>query len=588
MMDLKTQTMRAVINKEMKRLGYNILKHFDSATMDAMTINCKLLEQLIRDNEDTEYGREYRFSEIKSIDDYRKNVPLTTYEDYEPYIDRMTEQGEQNLLTSYPVVYYASTSGTSGSPKKIPITDRGLKAFQEYTSTVCFAIADEYYKNVHRKPAKGAAMLIIQGLAQEPLPDGRNFGCISAACMDETKMKFLPYTSTTPVSGMQCDGGADLKYLHARYALAEKDITHVFCPYIPGVVDVFTYIVAYHEQLAEDIRTGTIGSGIQLPEELRSSLLEDLKPDPKRADEIEAVFSIGSTTPLMLQLWPNLQAITSIWAGNYNAYAQKLQWFVGRCIPLLTNSYVASEGLFATSRRPYDQGYVMVPDSCFFEFIPMDGKAAEGDDENPETVLLSELEPGREYELVITNQAGFYRYRMGDVIRVFGFYNESPIIGFAYRKKHMVSLAGEKFNEDHLLSAVKEFQRRTGIDIIDYCMYPDTDSTPGRYVILLEPEKLVHPEQWEECQKVLGEELARASTSYAHYVSAGSLAEPELVLLQPETFHLYREMRILKSGISENQIKTIRVLDTPEQINFFRALALRDFREVEDSDCDNQ
>ena len=576
MASVKDQGMRAIVQRVLKRQGSGLLRHFDLTTTQASSINRQLLETLLRDNQDTEYGRKYRFSEIRTVDDYRKNVPLTTYADYEAYIDRMTEGGERNLLTAYPIAYYASTSGTSGSPKKIPVTDRGLQVFRDYSTTIFFAIASEYYRTTLRRNSRDGAVLTFLSLSQEKLKDGIYFGSISAACMDSTKMKFLPFTATTPVNVMQFNGNTDLKYLHARYALAERDITHIAGAYIPAIVDIINYIVANHEELAEDIRQGRIGAGVQMPEELRADLQARLKPDPARADEVDAIFREESKTPLMLRLWPNLQVVIAIWAGNFSAYARKLQHFTGKSIPYFTNTYVASEGVFGMARHPYDQCYIMIPDSCFFEFIPADGDNADEEDENPETVLIDQVEQGKEYELVVTNQSGFYRYRMGDVIRVIGFYNESPMVVFKYRKKNIVSIAGEKFTEDHLLSAVKEFERRTGINIIDYCMYPDLDADPGRYVILLEPETRVPPEKREQCRKILAEELARASTSYAHYVHGGNMGEPELIFLQQETFQLHRELRMFKTGISENQIKTIRVLNKPELVRFFRTLADED------------
>ncbi|MDO4403570.1 MAG: GH3 auxin-responsive promoter family protein, partial [Atopobiaceae bacterium] len=150
--------------------------------------------------------------------------------------------------------------------------------------------------------------------------------------------------------------------------------------------------------------------------------------------------------------------------------ARRQQEYSGRSIPYYTMSYVSSEGIFGVARHPHDQCHVMLPKSCFFEFIPVvNGK---NDDEAPDakTVLLNEVQEGKDYELVITNQSGFYRYRMGDVIRVIGFYNESPMVTFKYRKKNIVSIAGEKFTEDHLLSAVRSFERKTGINVIDFCM----------------------------------------------------------------------------------------------------------------------
>lgn len=570
---LRNHVMRIVIQEVLKKQGSGLLKHFDSSTIKAASVNRQLLETLLRDNMDTEYGRKYGFSGIRSVDDYRKSLPLTTYDDYEPYIERMTEKGERNLLSVYPLAYYASTSGTSGSPKKIPVTDRGLQVFRDYSTTIFFAITAEYYRTTQGKSSRDGAALTFLSLAQEKLSDGINFGSISAACMDKTKMKFLPFTATTPVEVLQCTGNTDLKYIHARYALAEKGITHIAGAYIPAIVDIMNYIITNHEQLTDDIRRGVIAEGIQMPDSLRTSLSDRLKPDPARAGELEAIFRESSETPLMLRLWPNLQVVIAIWAGNFSSYARKLQQYTGRSVPYFTNTYVASEGVFGMARHPHDQCYIMIPDSCFYEFIPVDGAAAEKDDINPETVLIDQVEQDKDYELVITNQSGFYRYRMGDVIRVIGFYNESPMVIFKYRKKNIVSIAGEKFTEDHLLSSIKEFERRTDISIIDYCMYPDRDADPGRYVILMEPDQPIPPEKKEMCRKVLSEELMRASTSYAHYVRGGNMGKPELIFLQPETFQFHRELRMFRTGISENQIKTIRVLNTPELITFFRTLA---------------
>ena len=103
-------------------------------------------------------------------------------------------------------------------------------------------------------------------------------------------------------------------------------------------------------------------------------------------------------------------------------------------------------------------------------------------------------------------------------------------------------------------------------------MYPDREAEPGRYVIIIEPNEKVPAEKLEECKKVLAEELTRASTSYAHYVHGGNMGEPEIVFLQSQTFQLQREMKMYKTGLTENQLKTVRVLTTKEQIGFFNAL----------------
>ena len=563
---------RKIVIKTAKKRGRTALRKFDDSTIHASSNNKELLKKLLNDNKETEYGKKYNFASIRNISDYQQQVPLTTYDDYETYIDRMTEHGERNLLTAYPVVFYASTSGTSGSPKKIPVTDKGLSVFQNHSATIQFAVFSEFYKNTKWKDFHNGAVFLLLSLSHEPLKDGVEFGSISSAALDEEKLKAMSYFITTPKEVLSHTQNTDLKYLHSRYALAEREISMMAGAYIPALVDIMNYIKENQKDLVSDIRNGIIGKGIRMPDELRKTLEEDLKPDPKRADELETIFSEGFNEKIMQKIWPKLQGISAIWAGNFSMYARKLQQFSGRSIPYYTNTYVSSEGVFGIARHPFDQCYAMIPESCFYEFIPMDGKAGSDEENNPQTLLIDEVEEGKEYELVMTNQSGFYRYRMGDVIRVVGFYNESPLVVFKYRKKNIVSIAGEKFTEDHLLSAIREFERRTDISIIDYCMYPDREAEPGRYVIIIEPNEKVPAEKLEECKKVLAEELTRASTSYAHYVHGGNMGEPEIVFLQSQTFQLQREMKMYKTGLTENQLKTVRVLTTKEQIGFFNAL----------------
>ncbi|MBR3234192.1 MAG: GH3 auxin-responsive promoter family protein [Atopobiaceae bacterium] len=567
--------MNHIVSTVLKQRSYKVLHAVDESSREAEQVNLDLLFRLLEDNKDTEYGRKYNFADIHDVDAYREQVPLTTYEDYEDAITRMSEHDEKNLLTAYPVVYYASTSGTSGAPKKIPVSDKGLQVFREHSSSIFVSVVSEFYKNTMLKDMPDGYWLAMMNFAQTPLPNGTMFGSISAACLNDEALKAMPYFACTPLDVFACTESANFKYLHARYGLAQRNTTIVVGPYIPALLDLMNYIRDDWKMIVEDIRQGTINSEILMPDELRAKLEAELVPDPARADELEREFEKGFDQTIMRRIWPKLAGISSIWAGNFSSYARKLQEYSGRSIPYYTMSYVSSEGIFGVARHPHDQCYVMLPKSCFFEFIPVvNGK---NDDEAPDakTVLLNEVQEGKDYELVITNQSGFYRYRMGDVIRVIGFYNESPMVTFKYRKKNIVSIAGEKFTEDHLLSAVRSFERKTGINVIDFCMYPDRDAEPGRYVVLLEPEEVVPKERYDECQAIMAEELVRASTSYAHYVTGGNMGEPKLIFLQKETFQFHREMKMYEMGINENQLKPVRVLDKPELIRFFTLLEER-------------
>ena len=550
--------------------GQYSLRKFDHSCRDAGRINTALLRDILSDNSQTEYGKKYDFANIKDVDDYRNRIPMTTYEDYEGYIDRMVNNNEKNLITSYPVVFYASTSGTSGSPKKIPVSNRSLSVLQDYIAPMSAAVAREYYLNTQDKvPHQTGTIAGIFSMQREDLECGVPFGAISAVCFPggEKHDESLGQLFSTPLEILTTNKDTDLKYLHAFYALKDENIMGLFSPYISALWDLMNYIRKEWRTLVHDIRFGTIAKDVRIPDDLRETLMSKLEANPIRAGKLEAEFEKGFDNTIMVRLWPKLSVIVSIWAGNFFSYARKLQTYSGRSLPYFTLAYVSSEGLFGVARHPFDQYYIMPPFSCFYEFIPDDQGSS--DEENPKTLLIDELEQGKSYELVITNQSGFYRYRMGDIIKVVGFYNESPMICFKYRKNNMVSVAGEKFTEDHLLTAVREFERHTGEKIIDFSMYADTESDPGRYVILMEPENRIPKEKHEQYAKLMQNELARASTSYAHYVQGGNMGLPRLVFLEPETYLLYRELKMYEQGISENQLKPVRVLRTDALKKFF-------------------
>ena len=547
------------------------VRELDTKSRTARAVNKELLERILQDNAQTEYGRKYGFDRIKNAEDFRKAVPLTTYEDYAPYIDRMTEKGEKNLLTAYPVVYYASTSGTTGVPKKIPVTRQGLDLFHNYSYAFLAAVT-EYYKSTQDADIPTGKFLVMLNLSKNKLPDGTEFGAISAAALSGFQLKLMRFFVSTPAEVMLCPENFDRRYFYARYFLEDREVCAMVGAYIPALEDILEYIWANHELLVKDIRTGTIDPGIQVPDELRKTLQEELGPNPERADEVAEAVAGGFDEGFVHRLWPGMSFVSAIWGGNFYVYARKMQGHTGRAIPYYTAAYVASEGIFGVARHPFYESYCLLPQSCFYEFIPVNEEEEREEPENPETLTIDQLEYGKAYEMVITNQSGFYRYRMGDVVRVTGFYNETPMISVLYRKKDVVSLVGEKLTEDHLHSAIGQFERRSGIRTVDYCMYSDRDGEPPRYVIFVEPVVPVPKEKRERAAEILGQELARASTSYAHYVITGELSAPRVVFLQSQTFLLYREAKMYTLGVSENQIKPVRVLKNDKEYKMFLEL----------------
>lgn len=142
------------------------------------------------------------------------------------------------------------------------------------------------------------------------------------------------------------------------------------------------------------------------------------------------------------------------------------------------------------------------------------------------------------------------------------------MIQFLYRKNQMLSIAGEKTNEEAVRWAIARFQDDTGVLLRDFSVYADTDAKPGRYVVLMEPDKEIASEKMEEYREIIEKRLGEANPSFGAKVNSGVLGRTKLCITQQETYMLYRDLMVMK-GVSLNQLKPVRVIDTPMKERFF-------------------
>ena len=121
-MRLLESVMNRIILAKMARGGRISLRVIEENSKKPRTSNQDLLFRLLKDNADTEYGRKYGFGQIATVEEFKERVPFSTYDDYAPYIERMINNDEKNLITVYPIEHYAVSSGSVGVPKRIPVS----------------------------------------------------------------------------------------------------------------------------------------------------------------------------------------------------------------------------------------------------------------------------------------------------------------------------------------------------------------------------------------------------------------------------------------------------------------------------------
>ena len=147
-------------------LGDISLREVNHYTKKPMRAQEKTLSKIIKRNKNSYYGKKYDFKNIKSIDDFREKLPLTTYADYEEFVDRMIENKENNLMYSGKNIRYCSSSGSVGKPKILPKSVKDLWNMQCFGFSCSVATAAHYLKDVKGiKMPSQMGPLVLQPLA---------------------------------------------------------------------------------------------------------------------------------------------------------------------------------------------------------------------------------------------------------------------------------------------------------------------------------------------------------------------------------------------------------------------------------------
>lgn len=553
-----------VVDAVLIKKGKKALKDIEQSSQNPRKSNEELLLKILQDNKDTEYGKLYGFADIKSVEEYRQKVPYSNYDTYAPYITRMVKNKEMNLITAYEVIQYAETSGSVGVQKKIPVTRKSMEVYEKYSFARTKALADRYYRETYHKHVpweKGLNMLETETTVMD---DGTPRGSVTGAVSRKFRKLFRIFL-TSPDEVLFPIGGMTMNYMKARFALEEPNLVWFLSGFMTNFVDMLNYIKKNWEMICDDIENGTINPDV-CEERSRPRMMKYVKKNPKRAAELREVFKQGFDTPIIPRLWPKFAWACAIGTGGFTTYLEKFKKYSGDKVAIDYFVYAASEGMFAACINMNDPRFAPLADSCFFEFLP-----ADADDDDNNTLTLDQLEEGKEYEVIITNQCGFYRYKIKDVIRVLGFYNKMPLITFAYRKGQLVNVAAEKTTEEHLNEAVKRLGKELKVDFNDYALYIDTEPALSRYVMLVEPDTPIEIDKDGKYGEIFEKIMCDVNPEYTFVLKRGSIGKPLILIQQQETHALWREYKLMK-GSSANQVKPVRVLDVPIKQKFFLGL----------------
>ncbi|MDY6025426.1 GH3 auxin-responsive promoter family protein [Bergeyella zoohelcum] len=361
--------------------------------------------------EDTEYGKLHGFSSISSYEDFKNQVPIVSYEDFEPYIERV-RQGQKNIIWPGAIKNFAKSSGTTNAKSKfIPITQDSLEKCHMKAGKDMVSI---YANNHPDNQLFSNKNLRLGGSAELYEEFNTKFGDLSAILIDN--LPFWVEITTTPSKKVSL-----MSEWEQKLKAIVEEVVHADVGSLTGVP---SWMMVLLQRILKEKNINTIG-----------------------------------------ELWPNLEVFFH--GGiNFSPYREEYKKIIGRTINYY-EIYNASEGFFGIQDRSgSDEMLLMLDYGIFYEFIPMDQFSTE----NPMAIPLEEVELGKNYAVVITTNGGLWRYIIGDTVI---FTSLDPYrIKISGRTKHYINAFGEELMIGNVESAIVKACQETGASVREFTGAP--------------------------------------------------------------------------------------------------------------------
>ena len=464
----------------------------------------ELLFQLITTAKDTEIGKLYDFGSITNYKTFSERIPISSYEDYQDVIER-SRKGEHNIFWPQPIKWFAKSSGTTNAKSKfIPVSNESLEDCHYAASKDLLCM---YLNNNENSQLFTGKSLRLGGSKELYKENGTVFGDLSAILIDN--MPFWAEFSSTPSSKVSLMSDWEYK----MQAIVDETINEN----VTSLAGVPSWMLV-----------------------LLNNVLE----------------TTGKNN--LLDIWPNLEV--------YFHGGVSFLPYVDQYKAILPNKgfkyyeiYNASEGFFAIQDQNNSSELLLMLDyGIFYEFIPMETYGTS----KQKIIPLSEVEKNKNYAVIITTNAGLWRYKIGDTIR---FTSISPYrIKVSGRTKHHINVFGEELIIENAEDALKKVCKKTKAEIVDYTVAPVfmKGKEKGAHEWLIEFKK--PPEDIHHFNELLDNALKALNSDYeAKRYNNITLNKPKIRVAREQLFYDWLKLRNKLGG----QHKVPRLSNNREYID---------------------
>ena len=516
------------------------IRYFRLACQQPLRYQTDKLLKIVRSNQKSAFGKTYNFDKINSVSDFQKFVPPNKYEDLEPYIKALANGARAQLTVEDPFMF-ATTSGTTATPKYIPITDSHL---QDYTHA--FQVHNYHLIRDFSKAAMGKFLVITSNDEEGHLPSGTPYGAISGL-LSKRQSPVINRHFAQPYELCKIKDVDSKYYLMLRCALAQNVSAIIACN--PSSLLLLAAQLKEHGgDLVADIFDGTIRSAYAPHKKFAEAFAQHFVPNRQRARQLEALLSRDS----FLQpktAWSEL-AVLSCWKGGpMSFYLGKLPEHYGD-VSIRDLGYMASEGRGSIPISDLGAGGVTAITSHFFEFVHVD----DIDNSAPKFLTVDQLALNERYYIFFTTSAGLYRYNINDIVQVTGFAGQTPIIEFVRKGVGVSSITGEKLTEEQVSAALMQIGYRLNLQALTHFTAEVKLGDPPSYVCFVELGTTLPESVQEEFVRLFDQSLRLQNPEYEDKRATKRLGMPSLRILPPGTYTRLRQQRV-SAGAPEAQVK---------------------------------
>lgn len=521
------------------------VRKFQESCADPRAVQEKLLRDILARQATTTFGTDHGFASIRTVEDFRRQVPICPYETLSPYIERVKAGETTALIADDRLRFFALTSGTTAARKFIPVTDRYLADLKRaWTMWGVRAYRDHRPRYLPLRP-------IVQMVGDPDefrTPSGVPCGNLSGFTAS-IQRRIVRRQYVVPALVGKIKDPMARYYVALRFSLGRS--VAMFLSANPStLINLARTLNDYSDQLLRDLHNGTLDPRLEMPPNVRAQLTERLTRNPgavrvlsRRADALGRLYPVD--------VWGEDYTLVGCWTGgSMGPYLRQVPMYYGRT-PIRDLGLVASEGRFTIPFSDASPSGVLDIGTHYFEFVP----EAEMESPNPTVRGAHELELGQTYFLLPTTAAGLYRYHISDLVRVTGFLGRTPTVEFVGKGHRFSSLTGEKLSEHHVTRAMDAVAADTGVSLNGYIVAPVWEERQPYYAAFVEEPDADDEGRLKSLLVAFEKRLCDGNTEYEAKRESGRLGPVRAAVIPAGALMTFDRERLAKTGGSPEQYK---------------------------------